>query len=144
MNTVSGTITSATAEYVTVEFDESLGCSACVSGAGCGLGPLLRLFVGSGTRSIRLPNSLEAPLRSGDRIRVAITGRTLALYAGLAYVWPLACIVVGAVIGMAAAPGGGDVAAVAGAMIGAAAAWLTLKWQRALAAGLQSRVHVVR
>jgi len=144
MNTVAGTVTSATAEYVTVEFDESLGCRACVSGAGCGLGPLLRLFVGSGARSIRLPNLPAAPLRSGDRIRVAVAGRTLALYAGLAYVWPLVCIVGGAMIGMAAVPRGGDFAAVAGAMIGAAAAWLTLKWQRAPAAGLQSRVHVVR
>lgn len=144
MNTVAGTITSATVEHVTIEFDKSLGCGACVSGAGCGLGPLLRLFVGSGARSIRLPNLPEAPLRSGDRIRVAIAGRTLVLYAGLAYVWPLICIVGGAMVGVAAVPRGGDVAAFAGATIGAAAAWLTLRWQRALVAGLQSGVHVVR
>lgn len=144
MNTASGTITSATGEYVTVEFDKAQGCSACAGGAGCGLGPLLRLFVGPGTRTIRLPNSSASPLRSGERIRVAIAGRTLALYAGLAYGWPLVGIVGGAGIGVAVAPGGGDIAAVAGATIGAAAAWLTLKWQRAPAADLQSRVLVVR
>ncbi|MBT8442317.1 MAG: SoxR reducing system RseC family protein [Gammaproteobacteria bacterium] len=143
-HTVSGTITSATAERITVEFDKAPGCGACASGAGCGLGPLLRLFAGAGTRSFRLRNSREAPLHSGDRIGVAIAGRTLALYAGLAYGWPLISIVAGAGIGASVVPGGGDVAAVAGATIGGGSAWLALKWQRLLTGDLQSRVLVVR
>lgn len=144
MNTVSGTITLATADYITVEFDRAVACGACAGGTGCGLGPLLRLFAGPGTRAIRLPNSFSAPLRGGERIRVAISGRTLALYAGLAYGWPLIGIVAGALIGAAVAPGGGDFAAATGAAVGAAAAWLVLKWQRAMAASVWSRIHVVR
>ncbi|MFW2404668.1 MAG: SoxR reducing system RseC family protein [Gammaproteobacteria bacterium] len=144
MNTVTGTVTSATAEYIMVEFDRTPGCGACASGLGCGFGPLLHLFTGSGARAIRLSNSSAAPLRSGDRIRVAIAGRTLALYAGLAYGWPLVGVVAGAAIGASILPAGGDLAAATGAALGAAVAWFALKWQGAVATGLQSRLFVVR
>jgi len=144
MNFASGTVKSADAESVTITFDPGIGCHACTSGAGCGLGPLLSLFAGAATRSVRLPNPSELRLRGGERIRVAIPGGMIAVFAALAYGLPVFAVVSGAAIGVAAAPGGGDAAAIIGALVGGALAWLAIRRQSTLVAAVGSKVSLVR
>lgn len=129
MTTASGTILEADGDSVTIVFDQGAGaCGACLTGSGCGLGPILSLFTRAGSRSLRFRNSGRESLRAGDRVCITVRGGRLAALAVLAYGMPLVGVFAGAAALAAAAPGGGDLATVGGALAGAAAAWLLLRF----------------
>ena len=127
MTGATGTVTSATAEVLTVTTDPQIGCLACVTGTGCGLGPILALFIGTGRRTLQLRNSPPALFQAGDLVRIVLRRDRLVLLALLAYALPLTSIFAGAGLALAVAPGGGDAATVGGAMVGAAVAWVLLR-----------------
>ena len=128
MTLATGTVTAVSAASVTIEFDPQTGCSACVTGAGCGLGPILRLLAGNGSRTVHLPNRPEETLREGERVQVVVRGRRVAALAVVAYGLPVVGVMAGAGIAVTLWPEAGDVAPVAGALTGAALAWLWLRF----------------
>ena len=91
------------------------GCATCGSGAGCGLGPLLNLFVRNTPQTIILEEENIEDFSVGDRVRVEISGPRLALSALVAYALPLAGLFSGAGLGGAT---GHDGLAAAGAVAG--------------------------
>ena len=127
MTISTGTVTAITPETVTVTTDSQVGCRACDTGAGCGLGPVLALFVRNPRRTVQLRSPAKMLLRVGDRVRFVTHGNRVALLALMAYGLPLVGILAGAGVAFAVAPGGGDGATIAGATVGAALAWALLR-----------------
>lgn len=127
MTVATGTVTAASADSVTIAFDRHAGCAACLSGAGCGLGPVLSLFTKGGPRSVQLPNRPEAPFCKGERVQISVRGGRIATLAVAAYGLPIFAVMAGAGIAAVMLPDGGDAVTVAGALAGAALAWWWLR-----------------
>ena len=123
----TGIVTSACDRFARIAVDSQSSCQACAQQAGCGLGPVLTMFGASRTRILDVPNSRPVQLRAGDRVRVALHGRLLTAFAVLAYGVPLIGLLGGALLATVWMPGGGDGAAVIGAVAGAGAAWLLIR-----------------
>jgi positive regulator of sigma E activity len=124
---VAGTVEATTGSCVTVALAVRTGCGACDSGSGCGLGSLLCLFARGGQRRLQIPLDVPGKFKAGDRVRLAISGEQLSGLAAAAYGLPLLGLFFGACIASMVVPDGGDAAAAAGAVVGAAAGWIALR-----------------
>lgn len=74
-------------------------------------------------------------IQVGDAVRIAISGPQLLVAAGLAYLLPLFGMFLGAWLATQAVPGGADISAICGAVIGA------LGTSQLLARGVAARLH---
>lgn len=104
---------------VRVEFRDPADCRRCTSGKGCGAGQFARLFGRGPPVQLTVPAADALPL--GALVRVGIDSRWLLLAAAASYLLPVLAFIAGA---LAAGPGlgRGDVAALTGGVIAAAAA----------------------
>ncbi|MFQ5634543.1 MAG: SoxR reducing system RseC family protein [Gammaproteobacteria bacterium] len=128
MAIATGRVTAASPDGITITVDRPAVCRACLTGAGCGLGPLLALFVSTGgADTLRWRNVPPAPLRVGDPVRIMAPGGRLAAWVAAAYGVPVIGLLTGAVLALAAVPAGGDFVAAGGAAGGAAVAGLLLR-----------------
>jgi len=119
----SGTVTEICGTSVRVEFDPAMACGGCSGGYGCGLGPLLAMFRTKGRNFLFFQVEKGARVSVGDRVRVALPARQLVKFASLAYLMPLLGLMVGAWVATILVPHGGDISAVAGAVLGALTGW---------------------
>lgn len=127
MTTLTGTVTAVSTDSATITFDPRIGCSACATGTGCGLGPVLGLFVRDRGRSVEVPLHRDAPVQVGERLHFVFSTGRLAALAAAAYGLPLIATICGAGLAVAIAPAGGDLVAVIGAGAGVALAGLWLR-----------------
>lgn len=118
-----------------IEAEARPGCGRCVQTQGCATGTLGKLFCRS-PRQFRVRNDLGA--RPGDRVVVAVAEGVLWRSAVAAYGLPLLLMLAGAVAGAALAPepGGRDLYAALGALLGLASGVMT---GRVASAALASR-----
>jgi sigma-E factor negative regulatory protein RseC len=132
----SGIVSEIRGDIARVEIFRSGICSACAGDRGCGLGPILAMF--NRTRSTILDIDLPVQrlgIEVGDAVRIAISGQQLLVAAGLAYLLPLSGMLVGAWLATRVVPGGADISAICGAVIGA------LGTSQLLARGAAARLH---
>lgn len=127
MTIVTGTVTAATGNTLTVRVDRPARCSSCETADGCGVGPLLRLFVTKNSQYIDIKEKDSRNFAPGDRVGITLPGRQLAAAALMAYGLPLLGLFGGAAIAVAVAPAGGDVGALAGAAAGTAVSAVLLR-----------------
>lgn len=120
MTIVGGTVTATTDAAITVTLDRPVGCASCGTDGGCGLGPVIRLFVKNSRQSLELKNIYRDRYAVGDRVGIVVPPGRLAATALIAYGLPLLALCAGATAGVALSSSGGDAAAVAGAAAGAA------------------------
>lgn len=93
--------------------DRPSGCGKCESAGSCG---------GSGSFQ-RVPNAVGA--RVGDHVLVGVADGAVLAAAVVSYALPLATMLVGAIIGGSL---GDEAIAVAGAVLGLLAGWLSLRF----------------
>jgi sigma-E factor negative regulatory protein RseC len=119
----TGTVIENRGTCVRVEFDPVMACGGCSGGQGCGLGPLLAMFRSKERNFLYLEIESGDRVRVGDRVQVALPADQLVKFASLAYLMPLLGLIIGAWLATELVPYGGDMSAVAGAMLGALAGW---------------------
>lgn len=91
--------------YAWVEIQRHSGCGNCVSSAGCGTATLAKAW---GARTLRTRALSELPLQPGDAVMVGLADGILLRGALLAYLLPLALLLVGALLGQTAFAGAGE------------------------------------
>jgi sigma-E factor negative regulatory protein RseC len=122
-----------------IEAEARPGCGRCDETQGCATGTLGKLFCRS-PRQFRVRNDVGA--RPGDRVVVAVAEGVLWRSALAAYGPPLLLLLAGAVSGAALAPepGGRDLYAALGALLGLAGGAMTA---RLASAALSSRPEIL-
>ncbi len=120
-NQVQGVVRSLDGDMALVEVAQG-GCGRCQEPGGCGGQSLTQMFC-SGPRQFRVENASGA--QPGERVLVAVPDGAIREAAHRAYGWPIVALLFGGLTGQAV---GGDLAAMAGALLGLAAAFLYLRY----------------
>lgn len=113
-------------QYALVQVSQSNGCEQC-NGKGCGSGKLSQLFC-SKPRQFRVDNSIDASI--GDEVIVSVADGAVMRGIGLAYLLPLALLVLGVVLGSSCATQveQRDIYAAVGAGIGLIGGFAMSRW----------------
>lgn len=110
-----------------IEVESGTVCGNCGSGRGCGLGPLIALFRRPAYQLwVALDDAQKGSVAVGDSIRVSLSAAELIKISSVAYLVPVAGMLVGAWLVSVLLPQFGDASAVAGAGLGVLAGWAGL------------------
>ena len=126
----AGVVTAVADGVATVRFQRSEMCSHC---GAC-------MAVGDRELETRVPNTLGA--RAGDRVEVSMEGRRVLQASVLAYVVPLACLLIGVWLGSAIS----EPASLLLGVAGCAVAFFALRWlerRRNLKARFEPRMTAI-
>lgn len=118
----SGRIVAVERDTVWVETVRRTGCGRCAEPGGCG-NPASGLRDRTGHVKARNPSRLA--LAVGDFVRVGVPANAVLHGTAQLYLLPLVMLLAGALLGDALAPG--DVGALAGALAGIAASFVSLR-----------------
>lgn len=123
----TGQVTDIRGNHARVEFKPGSACDSCISGYGCGLGPLLALFRRPGPMIwIDLNIATDRRIEVGDPVRIGLPATELIKISSLAYVVPVVSMLIGAWLLATLLPQFGDWSAVTGAGVGVGAGWGSL------------------
>ena len=123
-----GRITANDGELIGIRVELPMTCAACGEGRGCGALALARLFSRPGRDVVGVPCPLDHQYRIGDRVIVTISERKLLKLSVIAYLLPVASLVLGAWLGeIIAPPAAADLWSAIGGALGLAAAVLILR-----------------
>jgi sigma-E factor negative regulatory protein RseC len=130
MLTETGRVVAVEADGLWVQTVRQSTCGSCAAQAGCGHGLMNRM---SAQRQLGLVRALADPAqlaacRIDDEVRIALPESVVLQASALVYVLPLLTLLAGAVAMNALWPAGGDLASVAGAVLGLGAGFLSVRW----------------
>jgi len=129
MLTETGRIVAIQADGVWVETIRSSTCGACSLQKGCGHGLLSR--IGEGRRGYIkvLPGALSlSDCSVNDRVRISIPEEVILRGSAVVYMVPLSCMLLGAGLSAGLWPGGTDLAAMVGALVGLGTGLVLVRW----------------
>jgi sigma-E factor negative regulatory protein RseC len=129
MLTETGRIVAIQADGIWVETIRSSTCGACSVQKGCGHGLLSR--IGEGRRGYIkvLPGALSlADCAVNDRVRISIPEEVILRGSAVVYMVPLLCMLLGAALSAGLWPGGTDLAAMVGALLGLGTGLVLVRW----------------
>ena len=110
-----------------IEFKPGTACHGCLSGQGCGLGPLLALFRPPGHQIwVDLDRAQVRRVEIGDSVRIGLSAVELIRISSAAYLLPVIGMLTGAWLLATLLPQFGDWSAVTGAGLGIGAGWVGL------------------
>jgi sigma-E factor negative regulatory protein RseC len=124
----AGHVTEIRRNRARVEFKPGPACHSCLSGYGCGLGPLLDLFRRRPGYSIWIELKIAGNRRIevGDSVKIGLHAAELIKISSLAYLLPVVGMMIGAWLVAMLLPQWGDLSAVTGAGFGIGAGWGSL------------------
>lgn len=120
-----GQVEEVSEQYAYIRTQRESGCGGCRSEQTCGTSTLARLFSMGTQPLLKLPNDINA--RPGDQVELALEGHNLISQAFMAYGLPLIGLFIGALVALWLWPDGGDVATIAGSLLGLIIAWWWVK-----------------
>lgn len=124
-----GRITANDGELIGIKPEFPMNCAACGDGGGCGALALASLFGRPGRAVVGVPRPSGQQCRIGDRVTVSISERKLLRLSVIAYLLPVASLVLGAWLGETIAPPAAtaDLWSATGGALGLAAAVAILR-----------------
>lgn len=133
MDDTQARVVAVRGKYITVANDTDQGCAGCRSKSSCS---------STTARELEIDAETARQIHVGDIVSLSLAEGTTLRAAGLAYVLPLGCFLVGLV--PPALAGGGDGATLLGGVIGLAAGlFLSSALSRRLRVSLQPSVRVL-
>jgi sigma-E factor negative regulatory protein RseC len=123
-----GRITANDGELIGIRAELPMTCAACGDGGGCGALALASLFGRPGPAIVEVLRPPGQQCRIGDQVIISISETRLLRLSVVAYLLPVASLVLGAWLGeMIAPPAGADLWSATGAALGLAAAVALLR-----------------
>ncbi len=145
MLTESARVTDLEGGYAWVEVERQTACGQCSANKSCGSGILSRVF---STRPLRLKLENRLSVSVGDQVLVAIEDGLLVRGSVVAYAFPLALMIIGALIGESLQPhvmsAEGEGASILGGLVGLGLAVMGLRrYSRHMSADPRYQAHMV-
>ncbi|MCZ6516071.1 MAG: SoxR reducing system RseC family protein [Gammaproteobacteria bacterium] len=123
-----GRITANDGELIGIRAELPVSCAACGDGGGCGALALASLFGRLGPAVVQVQRPPGQQCRIGDRVTISISERKLLRLSVIAYLLPVASLVLGAWLGETIAPPAtADLWSATGGALGLAAAVAILR-----------------
>lgn len=141
MNEMRAIVLSVQGSQAEIAPVDNNGCGHCASGNGCGRGKLSQIFCSSSKqRTFKVDNAISAQV--GDEVSIGLPDGVLLRSSMLMYVFPLVCMMGGALLASVLVEASRDAASLLGAGLGLLAGFLLVR-QLTKRSGTQAVVRAI-